>query len=57
MITWADDMVVAAEKELKDTKEPIKALNRQARLATTTEEQHSIQEQVKDLEKQKRCQR
>ena len=54
---WADDMVVAAEKELKDTKERIKALNRQARLATTTEEQHVIQEQVKDLEKQKRRQR
>ena len=54
---WADDMVVAAEKELKDTKERIKALNRQARLATTTEEQHAIQEQVKDLEKQKRRQR
>lgn len=54
---WADDMVAAAEKELKDTKERIKALNRQARLATTTEEQHSIQEQVKDLEKQKRRQR
>ena len=54
---WADDMVLAAEKELKDTKERIKALNRQARLATTTEEQHSIQEQMKELEKQKRRQR
>ncbi len=54
---WAEDMVVAAEKELRDTKERIKALNRQARLATTTEEQHAIQEQVKDLEKQKRRQR
>jgi superfamily II DNA or RNA helicase len=54
---WADDMVVAAEKELKDTKERIKALNRQARLATTTEAQHAIEEQVKDLEKQKRRQR
>lgn len=54
---WAEDMVVAAEKELKDTKERIKALNRQARLATTTEEQHAIQERVQDLEKQKRRQR
>lgn len=54
---WADDMVLAAEKELNDTKERIKALNRQARLATTTEEQHAIQERVKDLEKQKRRQR
>ncbi len=54
---WADDMIVAAEKELKDTKERIKTLNRQARLATTTEEQHAIQEQVKELEKHKRRQR
>jgi hypothetical protein len=54
---WAEDMVVAAEKQLKDTKERIKTLNRHARLATTTEEQHAIQEQVKELEKQKRRQR
>ncbi len=54
---WADDMVVAAEKELKDTKERIKALTRQARLATTTEEQHGLQNQIQELEKQKRRQR
>jgi hypothetical protein len=54
---WADDMVLAAEKELKDTKERIKALNRQARLAATTEQQHAIQEQIRELEKQKRRQR
>jgi len=54
---WADDMVLAAEKELKDTKERIKALNRQARLATTTEQQHALQEQIRELEKQKRRQR
>lgn len=51
---WADDMVIAAEKELKDTKERIKVLQRQARLATTTEEQYSLQEQIRDLEKLKR---
>jgi hypothetical protein len=54
---WADDMVLAAEKELKDTKERIKALNRQARLAATTEEQHAVQKQIQELEKQKRRQR
>ncbi len=54
---WADDMVLAAERELKDTKERIKGLTRQARLATTTEEQHKIQEQIRDLEKKKRRQR
>lgn len=51
---WADDMVLAAEKELRDTKEQIKALNRQARHATTVEEQHQLQEKIKDLEKKKR---
>lgn len=54
---WAEDMVLAAEKELKDTKERIKALTRQARLATTTEEQHALQKQIQELEKQKRRQR
>ena len=54
---WADDMVIAVEKELKDTKERIKALNRQARLATTPEEQHAIQERIRELEKKKRRQR
>ncbi|MCD4825847.1 MAG: DEAD/DEAH box helicase [Phycisphaerae bacterium] len=54
---WADDMVLAAEKELRDTKEQIKALNRQARQATTVEEQHQIQEKIKALEKKKRRQR
>jgi hypothetical protein len=54
---WADDMVLAAEKELKDTKERIKVLTRQARLATTIEEQHALQKQIQELEKQKRRQR
>lgn len=54
---WADDMVLAAEKELKDTKERIKALTRQSRLATTIEEQHGLQRQIQELEKQKRRQR
>lgn len=54
---WADDMVLAAEKELRDTKDQIKALNRQARQATTVEEQHQLQETIRDLEKKKRRQR
>ncbi len=54
---WAEDMVLAAEKELKDTKERIKALTRQARLAATTEEQHALQKQIQELEKLKRRQR
>ena len=54
---WAEDMVLAAEKELRDTKEQIKALNRQARQAPTVEEQHELQEKIKDLENKKRRQR
>jgi hypothetical protein len=54
---WADDLVLAAEKELKDTKEQIKAINRLARLAPTVEEQHQLQEKIRDLEKKKRRQR
>ena len=54
---WAEDMVLAAEKELHDTKEQIKALNRQARQAPTVEEQHQLQERIKDLESKKRRQR
>ena len=54
---WADDMVLAAEKALADTKEQIKALRRQARQAVTLEEQHSIQEKIQKLERQQRRQR
>ena len=54
---WADDMVESAEKELADTKAQIKATNRQARLATTLQEQHSWQEKIRELEKQMRRQR
>jgi hypothetical protein len=51
---WADDMVLAAEKELKDTKEMIKALNRQARQAPTVDEQHQLQGKICDAEKKQR---
>ena len=54
---WADDMVLAAEKALQDTKAQIKALRRQARQAVTLEEQHDIQEKIRRLEKQQRRQR
>ncbi|ADV63938.1 SNF2-related protein [Isosphaera pallida ATCC 43644] len=54
---WADDMVRAAEKALQDTKEKIKVLTREARQATTLDEQHRIQEEIARLEKVKRRQR
>jgi SNF2 family DNA or RNA helicase len=52
-----DDMILAAEKELKDTKLQINALNRQSRMSATVEEQHEFQEKIRDLEKKKRRQR
>ncbi|GLI37760.1 DEAD/DEAH box helicase [Geobacter hydrogenophilus] len=54
---WADDLIVAAEKELKDTKARLKLLNRQARQAITTEEQMELQRQIVELEKKQRRQR
>jgi len=47
---WAEDMIVASEKELRDAKEQIKVLNRQARQAVTVQEQHEIQEKIRDAE-------
>ena len=54
---WADDMVLSAEKALKDTKQQIKNLRRESRQATTLEEQHGIQEQISKLERRQRKQR
>jgi len=54
---WAEDLILAAEKELKDTKERIKALKHRSRLATTIEEQHALQKQIQELEQQQRRQR
>lgn len=54
---WADDMVISAEKELRDTKEQIKAQRRLARQALTIEEQHQIQEKMRALEARQRKQR
>lgn len=54
---WADDLVLSAEKALRDTKEQIKALRRQARQATTIEEQTEIQRRTQQLEQQQRRQR
>jgi superfamily II DNA/RNA helicase len=54
---WAEDMVVAAEKELADTKAQIKAVRRQSRLATTLDEQNDLQQKLTTLEKKQRKQR
>jgi hypothetical protein len=54
---WADDLVLAAEKALKDTKEQIKFAQREARVATTLNGQHEIQQKIQKLEKLQRKQR
>lgn len=54
---WADDLIQASEKELEDIKVRLRELNRQSRLATTTEEQYRIQLQIAELEKQKKAKR
>jgi SNF2 family DNA or RNA helicase len=54
---WAEDQVSAAERALKDTKEKIKALRREARLAESLQEQHEIQRRLQQLERRQRRQR
>lgn len=54
---WADDMILSAEKELKDIKAQLRESNRQSRQAATTEEQHTLQNRIRDLEQRQRRQR
>lgn len=52
---WAEDMEMAAQKELDDTKRQIRDLQRRSRQAPTIEEQHSMQEEIVGLERKKRA--
>jgi len=54
---WAEDKIYAAEKALKDTKEQIKAVRREARAASTLEEEAAIQAKLQELERRQRKQR
>ncbi|MDR7074744.1 SNF2-related protein [Fictibacillus barbaricus] len=54
---WADDMLIAVEKDLNDTKIKIKDLKRQTRLAQSIEEQSELLKQIKDMERKQRKQR
>ena len=54
---WADDLELAAQKELQQTKEQIKGLNREARKAVSLEEQEALQLKIRVQEKKKRRQR
>ena len=54
---WADDKILGAERALTDTKNHMRALKREARIANTIEEQQKIQTEIRDLEKIQRKQR
>jgi hypothetical protein len=54
---WAEDRIYLSEKELKDTKQRIKTLTRQAEQATEPQEQLDIQKKIRELEKRQRKQR
>lgn len=54
---WADDMVLAAEQALKNTKDQIKVTQREARQAPTLDEQQALQEKIAKLERLQRKQR
>ncbi|MET3482770.1 SNF2-related protein [Methylobacterium sp. 1973] len=54
---WAEDKIHAAEKALKDTKEQVKAVRREARAVTTLEEEAIIQAKLQELERRQRKQR
>lgn len=54
---WADDKILGAEQALTDTKNRIRALKREARIASTIEEQQKTQTEIRDLEKLQRRQR
>ncbi len=51
---WAEDMEMAAQRELDDTKRQIRELQRQCRQVHTMEEQYSLQEEITKLERKKR---
>lgn len=52
---WAEDMEVAAQKELDDIKRQIRELQRTSRQAPTMEEQQRLQEEISKLERKKRA--
>ena len=57
MEKWAEDLILSAEKDLHDIKAQLKAAKRTARLATTIEDQHTAQKDIKDLESKQRDKR
>jgi hypothetical protein len=54
---WAEDRIFAAEQALEDTKLKLKALKRQARLATSMDEARRLQDETRKVEGDQRRQR
>ncbi len=54
---WAEDRIFAAEQALQDTKLKLKALKRQARLATSMDEARRLQDETRKVEGDQRRQR
>lgn len=54
---WADDQLLAAEQALHDIKSQLKDTKRRARLAERVEEQKTLQDAIKNLERRQRRQR
>ena len=57
LFRWADDLMLSAEKELKDTKNQLREHNRQLRLATSQQERLDIELKIHGLSKKQREQR
>ena len=51
---WAEDKILASEKELKDVKSKIKEINRESKKTSSAEELLKIQTQLRDFERKKR---
>ncbi len=54
---WAEDKVYASEQALTDTKNRLRSLKRESRLAASIEEQQRIQSEIRELEALQRRQR
>ncbi|MBS0586832.1 MAG: DEAD/DEAH box helicase family protein [Proteobacteria bacterium] len=54
---WADDKIFAAEQALSDTKNRLRSLKRESRLAASIEDQQRIQTEIRELETLQRRQR
>jgi len=57
LFRWAEDLMLSAEKELKDTKNQLRELNRLLRLAINQQERLDVELKVRSLGKKQREQR